>query len=119
MRKDVRSILVPADTLEWLIVTLWLILWAFMIASALAFPGMIPIHYEAPGQPDRYASFTEALIIPALASLMNVLLLYLARFIGRGEEYGSRITRDAVLIMAVGINILIIFMAVAIIWTSV
>ncbi|NLN72174.1 MAG: hypothetical protein GX137_05235 [Thermoplasmatales archaeon] len=117
MRKDTKSILIPADTLEWLTVVLWLILWAFMTASALAFPGTIPIHYEA-GQPDRYAGFAEMMIIPVLVSLMNVLLIYLARFIGRGKEYSSVVIRDAILILTIGINILVLFMAFSIIWAS-
>ena len=119
MKGDIKRILVPADTLEWIIVLLWLILWVFMIASALAFPGMLPIHYDDLGQPDRYADVPEAMIMPALASLANILFLYLARFMGREGTYSSQITRDTILILAVGINVLIIFMAFSLVWTSV
>lgn len=119
MKGHIKSILVPADTLEWITVVLWLMLWIFMIASALAFPGMLPIHYDDFGQPDRYADLPEAMIIPALASLANILLLYLARFMGRGGAYSSQVTRDTILILAIGINVLILFMAFALVWTSV
>ncbi|MDD4245276.1 MAG: DUF1648 domain-containing protein [Candidatus Methanomethylophilaceae archaeon] len=119
MNRDIKRILAPADTLEWIVVVLWLVLWIFMIASALAFPGKIPIHYDALGEPDRYANFTESMIVPALASLVNVLLIYLARFLGREGTYGSRVTRDIIMILTVGINVLILFMAFALVWVSV
>ncbi|MDD2532652.1 MAG: DUF1648 domain-containing protein [Candidatus Methanomethylophilaceae archaeon] len=119
MKRDIKRILAPADTLEWIVAALWLLLWIFMIASALMFPGKIPIHYDALGEPDRYANFLESMIVPALASLVNVLLIYLARFLGREGTYSSQVTRDTIKILTIGVNVLILFMAFALVWTSV
>jgi uncharacterized membrane protein len=70
-------------------VTLASLVWGFAygLSVALQLPARVGVHFKFDGTPDRYGSRLEAgfglLMLPAVALLLNLALLYLPRFDAR------------------------------------
>ncbi len=66
--------------LELLTLAILILYWAFVFSSLKDLPDSIPVHFDIHGNANSYGSKYQLLILPSIATLIFVLLLFLNKF---------------------------------------